>query len=175
MYRTGHYGISLFLHAPVEFILISFGYGKLAIIGAAIILLTTTPPDIDRRIPRLPHRSITHTIWFAAFVGGILGLGFAQLSASLPMKNPLPLLWIGFLLGVFSVGAHLVADALTPMGVRPFSPICMRRYSFRLWQASSQLGNGLFTCLGGNGRIRGLLCWDTTAYTYSPNGILSVD
>jgi inner membrane protein len=43
--------------------------------------------------------------------------------------------------GIHSVLTHLLADALTPMGIEPFAPLDGRSYSLDLWKASNPAAN----------------------------------
>ncbi|WP_152041594.1 metal-dependent hydrolase [Salinigranum salinum] len=147
MYRKGHYGVALLVFAPVGVALVSAGLVDLAVLVGAGALWLAMLPDVDHRLPGVSHRGPTHTVWFALLVAAVLGgvgLAAGRAGAATPYR-PETLAAVGAGIGFVSVGAHLLADALTPMGIRPFSPLSARRYSLSLVTADSTVGNyGLF-------------------------------
>ncbi|RDI70743.1 metal-dependent hydrolase [Halopelagius longus] len=155
MYQLGHYGVSLAVFSPVGFALLRLGRPELAFLTGAAMLGLAMLPDVDHRIPFLDHRGPTHSLPFAAAVGGAfagvghlladagsevgvaLAVGVGGVSVGLPA--------FGFFVGVLTVVAHLLADVLTPMGVNFLWPLSSRRYSLSLWPAKSRIANyGLF-------------------------------
>lgn len=148
MYQQGHYGVSLVVFAPVGFALVRLGRGDLAFaVGAAMVGLATLP-DVDHSVPGLSHRGPTHSLAFAALVGGVLagvgealaGAGVVDAGAVAPVGS-VPL--FGFLVGFAAVFAHLLGDVLTPMGVNFLWPLSSRRYSLSLWRADNRAANYL--------------------------------
>lgn len=148
MYRTGHYGAALLAYAPVAFLLVASGSEELALTGGAIVVGGSMVPDWDQRIPFITHRGITHTIWFALLVGLFLGVGGWLLGTELGVREQFGLGAFGFVLGVLMIGAHLFADALTPMGIRPFAPLGDGTCTVGLTRAANPIGNGLLFVLG---------------------------
>ena len=145
MYRTGHLGVSLLAFAPVAYWLVSGGFVALAFLTGATMLYLASLPDVDLRLP-IPHRGPTHSLGFAALVGG----AFAAVAwcagrvASVAVPPGLSMTTFGFLLGFGSVVAHLLGDVITPMGVRFLWP-SSRRWSLGLATADSRAWNaGLF-------------------------------
>lgn len=141
MYRTGHYGVALLVYAPLGATLLVAGRPGLAVAGGTVALLVTPIPDYDRRVG-LTHRGSTHTIAFAVLVGSAVGgattaLGFGAVR-------------VGLLAGAGTLGtlAHLLADWLTPAGVRPFWPLSDREYSLELTTAANPAANYLLLALG---------------------------
>lgn len=148
MYRKGHWGVSLLLFAPVGSVLVSLGHQQLAFVGGAMMVWLSMLPDVDIRVPGLSHRGPTHTLAFALLVGVAFGgVGFA-LGTRLGPASRVGLATFGVGLGVLTVVAHLVADALTPMGVAFFWPLSSRRFSFGLVRADSTVGNYTLFVLG---------------------------
>jgi inner membrane protein len=143
VYHKGHYGVALLVFAPVGVALVSAGLVDLAALVGAGSLWLAMLPDVDHRLPGISHRGPTHTVWFAflvaAALGGI-GLLVGRAGTATPY-GPETLAAVGASIGLVSVGAHLLADALTPMGIRPFSPLSTRRYSLSLVTADSTVGN----------------------------------
>ncbi|TKX82999.1 metal-dependent hydrolase, partial [Halorubrum sp. SS5] len=94
------------------------------------------------------HRGITHTVWFALLVG--VAFGAAGLAVGLRSGLVEALLFggAGFLFGVATIGSHLLADALTPMGVRPFAPLRDTEYTLDLVTAANPLANYALLGLG---------------------------
>jgi inner membrane protein len=149
VYRSGHYGVALLAYAPVLYALASAGRLFAAAAGLAVVLAVTPLPDADHDLPLIEHRGVTHTLLFAVVVGAAAGgaawavgspagLALAPDSAELFAASTAAL-------AAFAVLAHLLADALTPMGVALFWPASSRRYSLGLTPADSTAWNaGLF-------------------------------
>lgn len=143
MYRNGHYGVALLVFAPVGVALVSAGLTALALVVGAGTLWLAMLPDVDHRLPGISHRGPTHTVWFALLVAAVLGgvgLLAGQVGTGLP-HGPAALAATGAAVGLLSVGAHLLADALTPMGIRPLWPLSNVRYTLSLVTADSTVGN----------------------------------
>ncbi|WP_336359467.1 metal-dependent hydrolase [Haladaptatus sp. ZSTT2] len=141
MYATGHYGAALLVYAPLGVALALSGQFELAVFGGAGMLALATLPDIDIRTPLIPHRGPTHTVLFALLVGA--GLGWVTLR----LTN-LTLATFGFLVGTLSITSHLLADWITPMGIKPFWPLSRRSYSLGLTTAKNPVANYLLFGLG---------------------------
>lgn len=153
MYRTGHYGVALLVYAPVGFAVLAGGHPAPALLGGAVVLAVTPLPDYDQRIPLVSHRGSTHTVGFALLVGGALAGG--ALAGGLAPA----LAAFAFLVGALGVGAHLLADWLTPAGIRPFWPLSGREYSLSVTTAANPLANYLLLALGVLVTAGGLLLW----------------
>jgi inner membrane protein len=143
VYRNGHYGVVLLAFAPVGIALVSNGFGGLAVLVGGGALWLAMLPDVDHRVPGISHRGVTHTVWFALLVAGVLGgiglvVGRAGLGAP---YAPSTLAAVGAGIGLLSVGAHLLADALTPMGIRPLWPLSGSTLTLSVVTADSTLGN----------------------------------
>lgn len=146
MHREGHLGVALGSYAPIGAFTLALGFEDLAIMGALGVAALAMAPDIDIRIPFLTHRGPTHTVWFAALVGILCAVGGILVGQSSGVLTALGLgLWAG-VVGTVTVCAHLLADALTPAGIRPFAPVRDRSYSYDLARASNPIANyGLLT------------------------------
>ncbi|SFR43759.1 metal-dependent hydrolase [Halogeometricum limi] len=151
MLRQGHYGVSLIAFAPVGFVLVRLGRPELAFVVGAAMLWLAMLPDVDHRIPGVPHRGPTHSLAFAALVGGVFaGVGQALASAGVGNVGPAAVadgsvVVFAFLVGFLTVFAHLLGDALTPAGVNFLWPLSGRTYSLSLWTAGNSVANyGLF-------------------------------
>jgi inner membrane protein len=142
VYRAGHYGVALLVYAPVGFALLLSGRPTLAVAGGAVVLALTPLPDYDQRVPVVSHRGSTHTVAFALLVGGVLS-GVASAGGL-----AVPLVGFAFFAGALSVAAHLLADWLTPAGVRPFWPLTDREFSLSMTTAANPLANYLLLALG---------------------------
>jgi inner membrane protein len=150
VYRNGHYGVALLAFAPVGVALVTAGLVEFAVVVGAGALWLAMLPDVDHRIPGVAHRGITHTIWFALLVGAALGAaGFAvgRVGFGAPY-GPEALALVGAATGFLSVGAHLLADALTPMGIRPLWPLSRRKFTLSVVTADSRMGNYGLLSLG---------------------------
>ena len=150
MYRNGHYGVVLLAFAPVGVTLVSRGLGGLAFVVGAGALWLSMLPDVDHRLPGISHRGPTHTVWFMLLVAGVLGsVGLAAGRVGLGAPYPPEILAVaGAGIGLLSVGAHLLADALTPMGIRPLWPLSGSTFTLSVVTADSTVGNYGLLSLG---------------------------
>jgi inner membrane protein len=141
MYRTGHYGVSLLVYAPVAFVLLVAGEVTLAFVAGATVLWLATLPDVDHRIPGVSHRGVTHTVAFALAVGLLFGAAGYLLAGTLGLGDPSLVAGFGLFVGTLGILAHIAGDVLTPAGVRPFWPLSRRKYTLSLTRADSTLWN----------------------------------
>lgn len=148
MYRTGHYGAALLLYAPVGAALLLTGFRGVAVVGGAGAVALARLPDYDLRVPFLSHRGPTHTLAFALLVGLVAGTGALALAGGLPTRRSLAVGGFGFLVATLSVVSHLLADALTPAGIRPLWPLSDAHYSWGVCRADSSLGNYVLLAAG---------------------------
>ncbi len=148
MYQAGHYGAALAVYAPIGFGLLAVGLPDFALLGGAVMVGGAMLPDMDIRVPFLKHRGLTHTIWFALAVGIGLGAIGGAIGANSGVGAAVALGGFGFLLGTLTVGSHLLADVLTPMGIRPFEPLRDDEYSLELTRAANPIANYLLLALG---------------------------
>ncbi len=142
MYATGHYGMALLAYAPVGYVLLEMA-PLLAFLGSAVVLSLATLPDIDLRLPLVPHRGPTHSLLFTALAAGGLGAaGFLLGQGSWqPLGGPVRGAVFGAVLGVVGIGSHLLADILTPMGVNVLWPVPADAYSLSVARADSTIAN----------------------------------
>ena len=149
MHRKGHVGASLVVYAPFGFLVAAFASLEAGAVGAVGVASLAMVPDLDMRIPFVKHRGITHTVWFALLVG--LGFGGVGLAVGLRSGVVEALLFggAGFVFGAVTIGSHLLADALTPMGIRPFAPVRDTEYTLDLFTAANPLANYALLGLGG--------------------------
>lgn len=142
MNATGHYGMALLAYAPVGFVLLETA-PLLAFLGGAVVVSLATLPDVDMRLPFVPHRGPTHSLLFLALVAGVLGAaGFLLGQGSWrPLGGPVRGATFGVVLGTVGIGSHLLADALTPMGVNVFWPVPADRFSLSVARADNTLAN----------------------------------
>jgi inner membrane protein len=148
MYRLGHYGAALLAYAPVVFVLVVAGYPSLALVGILGSVGLATVPDYDLRVPVLSHRGITHTVWFVGVVAAVLAALGGVIGQSVGPRATVGLAAFGGVVGVVGIGSHVLADALTPMGVEPFAPLSDRHYTLALATADSSLANGALLVAG---------------------------
>lgn len=148
MHRPGHYGMALLAYAPIGFAAVALGLDTVAVAGGVLAVGGAMLPDLDMRIPFLEHRGPTHTVWFALAVGIVLGLVGALIGSDAGTATALVLGAFGVLVGVLTIGAHLLADALTPMGIRPLEPVRDVEYTFDVATASNPLANYGLLALG---------------------------
>ncbi|HET7324796.1 MAG TPA: hypothetical protein VFJ06_10725, partial [Halococcus sp.] len=74
MYRLGHTGIALLVLAPLSYGLLEAHKPLLALITALGVLWIEPLPDFDFKLPFLSHRGVSHSLFAAASVGGIIAL-----------------------------------------------------------------------------------------------------
>lgn len=149
MHREGHIGTALLLYSPLAFIAGVFGGQQPVMLGGVLAVGLAMAPDIDMRTPLVKHRGPTHTLWFAAFVailGSILGL---LIGLQHGLLAGLSFMLFGGLVAGVSVVSHLIADALTPMGVTPLIPINSRKITWNVARASNPIANYALLGLGG--------------------------
>lgn len=148
MHREGHIGVALLVYAPVGVVTLALGFQELGFLGAVIAGGLAMLPDIDQRIPGVPHRGPTHTVWFALCVGVVF------LAGGILAGRPQGILAAGalgawaFTVGVTTVCSHILADSLTPAGVRPFTPYREVFYSFDIARASNPIANYVLLAIG---------------------------
>ena len=149
MYRKGHLGAALAVYAPFGFLVAAFASFEAGAVGALGVASTATVPDLDLRIPFVKHRGITHTVWFALLVG--VAFGAVGLAVGVQRGVAVALLagGVGFLFGAVAIVSHLLADALTPMGIRPYAPVRDTKYTLDLVAAANPLANYALLGVGG--------------------------
>lgn len=138
--------MALLVYTPLGVAAVLGDAAGLAVLGAVVTVSIASLPDADFRIPFVSHRGVTHTVWFAGLVGGVLaGLGWLVADAFGP---PALVAGFGFAVGWLVVVAHVAADALTPMGVTPFVPLSGRHYTVSLVRADNTIANYLLLAAG---------------------------
>lgn len=149
MHREGHIGVSLLAYSPIAFLTTLAGFQELAFAGGAVAVGLAMVPDLDMRIPFVKHRGPTHTVWFAAGLGTLAAvLGFVAGFS----RGALEGLGIGVFAGVVvtvTLGSHLAADALTPMGIQPLQPRSSKKYTLDLFTAANPIANYGLLVVGG--------------------------
>ncbi len=141
MYQPGHCGVALALYAPIGCALIATGSPTVALLGGVVVVSLTMLPDLDTRTNRLRHRGPTHSFLFAGIVGVLTGLVGALLAGVSGAE-------LGVLVGTLAIVAHLLADVITPMGIRPFWPLSDRKLTFDIVLAKDSQANALLFVLG---------------------------
>lgn len=158
MYRPGHYGMALLLYSIVGYILLSKRHDSHALTGTVLVVLVTMTPDWDTHVSWLPHRGPTHSFGFALLVGAACGLLVVVAGRYLGQRTLVSArlgVWAAGL-GTLSVVAHVLADAINPVGVRPFYPISNRHVTLDIIPASDFVGNvGLLAA----GLLATAACW----------------
>ena len=152
MYRWGHIGAALLLYAPVAAAVTHAGEPLLTAVGGLVAVACATLPDADELLP-IDHRGPTHTIWFV--FGG--AFGFAAIGGLFGGFVGRPTVFAATAGGAafLSLGSHLLADSITPMGIRPFYPLSMWHHSFDITPAANPRAN---TTMLGIGLSFALLC-----------------
>jgi len=159
MYQNGHYGVALLFVAPIGTLLIAAGFVELALMAGATAVALAMVPDLDQRVPGVTHRGPTHTVWFALLVGVIT----TAIAVAVAIAGPVVSAVTGFVVGTGTIASHIAADALTPAGVRPWSPINDTHYSLDVVRAKNPLANYALLGLGIAGVVLGIWAGTTAA------------
>jgi len=148
MHKEGHAGAALLAYAPLGFSAFYSNFEQAAILGLVVTVACASLPDVDLEISQVKHRGITHTLWFALFIGGITAIAGAYVGMVLGDGSIVTVVLaagFGFLTGSLCIMSHILTDWITPMGVEPFRPINVENYSLGLVKSKSQIANyGLF-------------------------------
>ncbi len=168
MHREGHHGLNALLYAPIAVVTAYVGSVELAVIGAVIMVGLSSIPDFDRHFDNnmnsnrsdlwtlvpIRHRGFTHTVWFALIIG-VFTSGLALIMAP-PQHAPELIAAFGFATGFLGIIGHILGDAMTPMGVRPFKPIKSTKYSLAWFTAKNRIANWGFLFIGGTALLAAL-------------------
>ncbi len=68
MYRLGHTGITLFVLAPLAYVLVEAHQPLLALITALGVLAIEPLPDLDFKFSFLDHRGVSHSLLAAVYI-----------------------------------------------------------------------------------------------------------
>jgi len=149
VYATGHYGMALLVYAPVGALLLRFD-PELAILGGVGVLSLARLPDIDIRLPLVPHRGPTHSLLFMGCVAGVLGgIGWLVGQGSWqPLGGPVRTVAIGAGVAVLGIGSHLLGDVITPAGVNVLWPLPAETVTLSLTRADNTVANLALLALG---------------------------
>ena len=147
VYGPGHVGAALLCYAPIAAALTRSGEPALALLGTAVGVALSTLPDADQfDVLPVDHRGPTHTVWFVVAVTAVVAavgwlLGFAA-------GRPAALAATAGSAAFVSLTSHLLADVVTPMGIRPFAPLSEWHHSFDLTPAKNPRANATLLGLG---------------------------
>ena len=149
MIIIGHLGITLVLCAPLANALVTSGHRVEVSRWVGIALVVTTIPDVDLYLPWFTHRGLTHSLLAAVCLGVVVAA-----IATARWRDPLASsedyvrrAMLGFTVGAGSVVSHLLGDVITPMGIRPFTPVDAV-YSLNLVYAANLRANLVFLVTG---------------------------
>lgn len=148
MHQLGHVGAALLLYSPVAFRYLSAGETALAILGGAIAVSLATAPDCDEYLPFVEHRSVTHTVVFALLVGATIGAAAWVVGSRVDPTIAGSVARFAFGVGTLTVVSHLLADVVTPMGIRPFWPVSDRHFTLGLVYSKNWTANVLLFAVG---------------------------
>lgn len=142
MYKDGHRGVALLLMVPLTGLFGIVGFG-MTILAVAVCRL----PDLDHDYGWLPHRGLTHTVWFAVGAGAVTTAGLYVGLIGLPIEIPAwPLALLAGTNVFLGIVSHLIADALTvgrgDHAIRPFQPLSPEQLRFGLVRSNSRIWNG---------------------------------
>jgi len=149
MHEKGHIGASLVIYAPFGFALTALSSIQLGVIGAVAVASMAMVPDLDMRIPLVKHRGITHTVWFAIVVGIAFGAVGAVVGLQEGILEAILFAVLAFGFGALTIISHILADALTPMGIKPFAPVRDDKFTLDWFKAANPIANYTLLGLGG--------------------------
>lgn len=151
MYIAGHVGAALLCYGPVSAWLVAGGNLELAAISTVVAIGVAGLPDIDQFLP-VEHRGPTHTVWFAITVSvavGVIALSVGVAGASAGLVGDASTLAVVVALATLvSLLSHLLADSITPMGIRPFHPLSPWHHTFDIVRAANSRANAAVLGLG---------------------------
>lgn len=167
MLQKGHFGLSLVLAAPIAggIALLTTPLNAVLLLAGAII--GSGLPDLDTQTSIVKHRGFTHTVWFTGMItilGTVFFTAFMQLfpfTGFIIEAFELPGTFMYTAPVVFGVATgygvitHLLGDAITPRGIKPFHPVTPRnrggvtvnesKYVYDVANASNKtLNEGMF-------------------------------
>ncbi|MCU4743098.1 metal-dependent hydrolase [Halobacteria archaeon AArc-m2/3/4] len=148
MYKFGHFGAALLVYAPLGATVSVVGDGTLAVIGAVVCVSLSTVPDCDQYLPGTEHRGATHTVLFGLLVGTLLAAIATLVGNYSAFTVDRATAAFVFVVGTLSIYSHLLADVITPMGIRPFRPLSDRHYTLSLTRAANPTANYLLLLVG---------------------------
>ncbi|MFD1564186.1 metal-dependent hydrolase [Haloarchaeobius amylolyticus] len=156
MYREGHAGFNALLYAPILPVVSHVWSLELALVGALMAVGVANIPDLDQPLPRIRHRGPTHTVWFAALVGLIAGVGTELLVPATPVAFA-----FGVVVGTGGILAHLAGDVVTPMGISPFAPLWRYHVTLEWFKSKNSRINRAFLLVGSSALFAslGLTVW----------------
>jgi inner membrane protein len=140
MYRLGHAGAALCCYGPVAALLSAGGDPTLAVAGLAVAVSLSSLPDVDELLP-IPHRGPTHTVWFVAACS-LLAAGLGVVAGA-RLGEPSSVATVFATTTAISLVSHLLADSITPMGIRPFAPLSGWHHSFDVIPAANPRANAV--------------------------------
>lgn len=156
MYRTGHLGVALLFAAIPTSVFLVIGAPVAALGFSASTIATCRLPDqAEWAVPGIPHRTVTHNVFFivavtAVAAGGAVGLqSVFQEIVSFPVVVYV-VIPLGAMVGLVS---HLAADALTvasgKYAVRPLWPVSKWSLRVGLTKSGSTIANYGLLAAGG--------------------------
>ena len=148
MKQPGHYGVALLCYSPIAFALLARGEEGAALLGGALAISLAMAPDCDHAVPFLKHRGLTHTIWFALLVGLLVGAAGWTVGSRTDAATATFLGRFAFVVTTVTIVSHLLADVITPMGIRPFRPLSDRHFTLELVLAKNWTANALLFAVG---------------------------
>lgn len=148
MHREGHLGVALLAFAPLGFLAAVIDGPSALLVAGVVAGGLAMVPDLDMRVPFVAHRGPTHTAWFAGVVGAAGAVAGFALGVETGLLVGLGLALLFGTAAFLSIGSHIVADALTPMGVQPFTPLSRAHYSWDVARAANPIANYLLLAGG---------------------------
>lgn len=141
MHWRGHVGLGFLSCSPLFAWLLAHDRGLLAVAVLVSAMGFGVLPDADELLA-IPHRGLTHTVWFVVAVpiavGGVVAVALPADSAGIVLAGGAGLALV----------SHLVGDVVTPMGLRPFAPLSDWHVSLNLTLSRARSINRILLVVG---------------------------
>jgi inner membrane protein len=144
--RSGHVGVSLLCYTPFAVVITAVASPVEALAGGVLSATVVMLPDVDIAL-NIPHRGPTHTIWFVG-MAGMLALLIGFVIGRFLSQNATTVGVFCSLIVASSITSHLIADALTERGIRPFQPLSRTQYSFGVASSKDVATNVVLIIIG---------------------------
>lgn len=150
MHWRGHVGLGLLVCSPLVAWLLALDRVGMAAAVVATAALFGMLPDADEFLP-IPHRGLTHTVWFAVgtpLVFGVVAAIVLRVDPIAIVDRPATATIALTGTAALSLLSHLLGDVVTPMGLRPFAPLSDWHVTFDVVLSRSPTVNRLLLGAG---------------------------
>lgn len=132
----GHLGFNMLVTSTLLYMLSLSGAEPNRLILLSSVL--SSIPDVDLRL-ELPHRKVTHNVFFGIIVSLIAGYVANYLSYGFEFT---------FTVFLTAFVTHILGDLMTKLPFRPLYPLIRTPMSLKLFRSSNNLVNTAFLLVG---------------------------